>query len=136
MFQLSKRVEYGLIAIRHMAKGQSGQIFTTKEISERYNLPYDLLAKIMQKLAKRGFISSYQGVRGGYTFSKNPSSMTIASIIDAIEDKPLVALMQCEIEAPENCIIHGMCTIKDPLMKLQGNINKMMSEMTVMELVV
>ncbi|TAK60471.1 MAG: Rrf2 family transcriptional regulator [Bacteroidetes bacterium] len=135
MFQLSKRVEYGLIALSHMAKGQLGQIYTAKEVSERYNLPYDLLAKVMQKLAKRGFISSYQGVRGGYTLVKHPVTLTIASVVDAIEDRPSFAIMQCESHPADSCTIHKQCTIKDPLLKLQGSINKVMEEMTIMELV-
>ncbi len=135
MFQLSKRVEYGLIALRHMAKGHGGQIYTVKEIAEQYNLPYDLLAKVMQKMAKRHFIDSYQGVRGGYILTKSPASLTIASIIDGIEDKPTIAIVQCGSGSEENCTLHDCCTIKDPLVKLQGNLNKMMSEMTVMELV-
>ena len=135
MFQLSKRVEYGLIALSHMAKGQLGHIYTAKEIADTYNIPYDLLAKVMQKLTKRGYISSYQGVRGGYTLVKHPISLTIASVIDAIEDKPTVTLTQCESNTDDHCNISGQCTIRTPLMKLQVNINKMMSEMTIMELV-
>ena len=56
MFQLSKKVEYGLIAIRHMAAGGPGQIHTAKEIADRYHIPYELLAKVMQKLAKKGVL--------------------------------------------------------------------------------
>ncbi len=135
MFKISKRVEYGLIALRHMATGQFGQIYTAKEISDKYNLPYDLLAKVMQKLAKRGYISSYQGLHGGYIMVKHASSLTIASIVDAIENKPAFAIMDCESGTSSQCTIHDQCTIKDPLMKLQESINKTMSEMTVMELV-
>ena len=135
MFQLSKRVEYGLIAIRHMASGRAGQIFTAKEIAATYHISYELLAKAMQKLAKHGFISSYQGVNGGYLLSRDPRDLKVSSIINAIEGTPAVTIIQCEAESPENCIIHSTCTIKNPLMKLQGNINKMFDEMTLMEMV-
>ena len=52
MLKLSKRTEYGLIAIRHIA-AEPVKITTAKEIADRYKIPYELLAKVMQKLAKQ-----------------------------------------------------------------------------------
>jgi Rrf2 family protein len=135
MFQLSKKVEYALIAMRHMAVSGSGTIVTTKEIADRYNLPYDLLAKVMQTLARKGFISSYQGVRGGYIFRHDPRSVKVSDIINAIEGKPNLSIIQCEAETPNNCIIHSTCTIKTPLVKLQSSINTVLKDMSIMEMV-
>ena len=135
MFQLSKKVEYGLIAVRHLAMAQRGKTFTTKEIAEAYNIPYELLAKVMQKLAKERYIVSYQGVHGGYVLARDPHDLKVADIINAIEGRTNVALVKCETEGPEECIIHTTCTIKNPLVRLQGTINRMFSEMTIMEMV-
>jgi len=134
MFQLSKKVEYGLIAIRHMASGSGGQIFTAKEISDKYQISHDLLAKVMQKLAGKGYIASYQGVHGGYTLTKNPNDLKVSNLISAIEGKSSVALVQCETGNPEECAIRTRCTIKIPLVKIQNSINKMFDEMTIMEM--
>jgi len=134
MFQLSKKIEYALIAIRHMASGNRGQMYTTKEISDKYQMPYELLAKLMQKLAKHGTIVSYQGVNGGYILSRNPDVIKVSEIIFAIEGKPSVTIVQCETEKTEDCNIHSTCTIKNPLVKLQSNINKVIDELTVMEM--
>jgi Rrf2 family protein len=134
MFQLSKKVEYALIAIRHMASGTRGQMFTSKEIAERYQIPPELLAKVMQKLTKHGFITSFQGVNGGYSLVRNPEELKVTDLIYAIEGKPAITIMQCESENPESCSIHTTCTIKNPLMKLQTNINKVLEDLTVMEM--
>ena len=135
MFQLSKKVEYALIAVRHMAVHSNGKIHTTKEIADRYHIPYELLAKLMQKLAKKRFIRSHQGVHGGYTLACNPFELQISAIIRAIEDKESVTIIQCEAESPDNCLIHQMCTIKNPLVKLQGNINRVFDQLTIMEMI-
>lgn len=134
MFQLSKKVEYALIAIRHMATGNRGQICTTKEISDKYQLPYELLAKIMQRLVKEHFISSYQGVNGGYVLSRNPAEIRVSEIINAIEGKSAVTIVACEAGTPDDCNIHTTCTIKNPLVRLQNNINKVLDELTVSEM--
>ncbi|MGA2622525.1 MAG: Rrf2 family transcriptional regulator [Bacteroidota bacterium] len=135
MFQLSKKVEYGLIAIRHMASGPPHHVFTAKEIADAYHISYELLAKVMQKLAKQRFIGSHQGVHGGYTLLRDPHELKVSSIINAIEGKLNVTIVQCEAKEAENCAIYTSCTIKYPLVKLQGNINKVFEEMTVMEMV-
>ncbi|HUN65334.1 MAG TPA: Rrf2 family transcriptional regulator [Bacteroidota bacterium] len=134
MFQLSKKVEYALIALRHMASGGSGRIYTTKEISDRNFLSYELLAKVMQKLARKGFIASYQGVHGGYILAHDAGKIKIAEVIRAIEEKRSVTIIQCEASGPDDCSISHSCTIKNPLVKLQSNINRVFEELTLMEM--
>jgi Rrf2 family protein len=134
MFNLSKKVEYGLIAIKHMASGKKGQLYTAKEIAEKYQIPYELLAKIMQKLSKEGFIVSQQGVNGGYRLNKNPHELKVSEIIHAIEGKQSLTIVQCESDSPNNCSIHTTCIIKNPLIKIQNNINQVLDNLTVMEM--
>ncbi len=135
MFQLSKKVEYALLALRHMASGTRGQIFTTKEIADRNQLSYDLLAKVMQKLVRKGFIQSYQGVHGGYLLAREAAEIKIAAVINAMEERPAVTILQCEAGHEEDCSIHSTCTIKNPLMKIQDSINKVFEDLSIMEMV-
>ncbi len=135
MFQLSKKVEYGLIAVRHMASRQRGHLFTAKEIADAYQIPYELLAKVMQKLVKKGFIASYQGVHGGYILARDPGALTVSEVMNAIEEKDGLSIVQCGTEDGEPCVIQTTCTIKNPLIKLQNSINRVVNELTIMEMV-
>jgi len=135
MFQLSKKVEYGLITLRHMAAGPKGQMYTVKDIAAEYSLPYELLAKVMQKLGRGGMIASHQGVNGGYVLQCDPSSVTISEIMGVIDGKPAIAIVKCETHSKiDPCVRSGNCTIKDPLVKLQGNLNSVLEKMTVTQL--
>ena len=58
----------------------------------------------MQCLAKKGFISSYQGVHGGYILSKDPNAVSISSLIEAIEGKTSIKIVQCEATKPADCM--------------------------------
>ncbi|HZY11051.1 MAG TPA: Rrf2 family transcriptional regulator [Bacteroidota bacterium] len=113
----------------------NSRMHTTKEIAEKYQISYQLLAKVMQRMAKKGYVVAHHGVNGGYTIARDANTLTISSIIQAVEGKPNVTIIQCEAETPENCIIHGTCTIKNPLVKLQDNINKVFDQLTIMEMV-
>jgi Rrf2 family protein len=134
MLQLSKKVEYALIALRHMAMKPIGNVVTTKELANEYDLPYELLAKILQKLARSGVIRSLQGVKGGYTLARKADELKVAAIIRIIEEtKPMVA--ECYTDGPEGCYLFYNCTIRRPLGKLQRNLNLLFDTMTVQEII-
>ncbi len=134
MLQLSKKVEYGLIALRHMAMHRQGQVFTAKEIATIYEVPYELLAKVLQKLARTGTIVSIQGVRGGYMLGKKASELPISKVIRIIEgEKPMIA--ECYVDGPESCSIFDNCSIRRPLGKVQRNLNLLFDRMTIQEIV-
>lgn len=134
MVRLSKKVEYGLIAIRHIARSGSAQAVTAREIADSYGIPYELLAKVLQRLARAGLILSHQGVRGGYTLARTPGELPVGHIIHAIEGNP-TAIAQCMSDGPESCTVFHVCTIKDPLQKVQANIERAFSSMTLAEIV-
>jgi len=134
MVRLSKKVEYGLIAIRHVAVQANGNIVTAKEIADIYHIPYEMLAKVLQKLTKAGLITSLHGTRGGYRLTKNPHDVKVSAIISAIEGtSPIIA--QCFADGPESCVVFPVCTIKSPLTKVQASIEQAFSTMTLSEIV-
>jgi Rrf2 family protein len=134
MLQLSKKVEYGLIALRHMAMNSRGQMFTAKELAATYDIPYELLAKVLQKLTKAGVVFSTQGMHGGYTLAKKPNELQVSNIINVIEEeKPTIA--ECYSEGGENCSIFDVCTIRKPLGKMQRNLNLLLENTTLEQIV-
>lgn len=134
MVRLSKKVEYGLIAIRHIAAQRGVSVVTAKEISEVYRIPYELLAKVLQKMARAGLLLSHQGTKGGYSLARNPHEIPVAEIIHAIEGTtPMIA--QCMVDGAESCGVFTVCTIKSPLTKVQANIERAFNSMTLSEIV-
>ena len=134
MIRLSKKSEYGLIAIRHIATKMSGDLVTAKEISDIYKIPFDLLAKVLQRLTKAGLILSVQGVHGGYMLARKSSEIPVSLIIHAIEGTaPVIA--QCMSDGPQSCGVFTVCTIKSPLTRVQANIERAFDNMTLSEIV-
>jgi Rrf2 family protein len=132
--RLSKKTEYGLIAIRHIATRPHGDLVTAKEIADAYGIPYELLAKVLQRLTRAGLIMSVQGVHGGYTLAREPQAITVSGIINAIEGSRL-GIAQCMVDGAESCGVASTCTIKSPLAKVQANIERAFTSMTLAEIV-
>ncbi len=134
MVRLSKKVEYGLMALQHMAVMRHGPAVTAREIADRYSIPYDLLAKVLQRLARAGLIHSTQGVRGGYALAGDPAAIPVSRIIRVIEGTA-PAITQCISDGPESCGVFSVCTIKSPLLKVQANIERAFDSMSLAEIV-
>ncbi len=134
MLKLSKKTEYALMAVKYIALKNHGSCITAKEISDSYKIPYELLAKILQQLSKRDIIRSAQGVKGGYFLNKPPDKINLVEIISAVE--PNYRLMDCmkEDSSETDCIHFNCCQIRDPLVKIHKEIDKIFRTTTVKQI--
>jgi Rrf2 family protein len=131
MVRFTKKVEYALIALRYIANAKD-DIITAKQISNKFNIPYELMAKILQKLKKENILDSNQGVNGGYKIIRQLNEISLSSLIDIIEGK--MAIVECLHEKDLNeCFILDTCSIRSPINKMQNELknllkNKMVSD--------
>lgn len=133
MLRLSKKVDYGLIAMRHIAMNSHNRLVSAREISEKNRINYDLLAKILQKLTRAGVIISHQGAHGGYILALPANQITLCTVIEAI-DGPM-SIIECEAGKDEhNCINDEICTIRSPMRKVQHEIRDYLAKVTVSEI--
>ena len=70
MLRLSKKADYALIAMKHLAMRPDGRSSSAREISESYDIPLELLAKVLQRLVRARLLVSVQGTRGGYRLGR------------------------------------------------------------------
>ena len=131
MLRLSKKADYALIAMRHLASGDPSSSSSAREIAEGYAIPPELLAKVLQRLVRARLLASVQGTRGGYKLARGAAEMTVADVIQAI-DGP-VAVTAC---SPTNheCEQYERCEIRDPLWKIKARIVDALATVTLAEL--
>ena len=119
MLRLSKKADYALMAMKHLAQKRASSSTSAREIAEQYDIPIELMAKVLQQLARRGLLTSHQGTRGGYQLSKPTASISVADIIQAI-DGPLT-VTACSTE-DEQCGQFAKCNVRDPLWRIKDRI--------------
>ena len=131
MLRLSKKADYGLIALMHLASQETGQSASAKEIADAHTLPLPLLAKVLQKLTKQGFLVAEHGTNGGYRLAREAASITALEVIDAI-DGP-VFLTSCS-STDSGCYQRSRCTARGPLKKIREDILQLLSATTLLEM--
>jgi Rrf2 family protein len=134
MLKLTKRSDYGLIALRHLALAvdEVSASASAKEISTTYRIPLPLLAKVLQMLAKNGFLASVQGTHGGYRLARPADRITTLEVIRAI-DGP-VLLTSCFTHDGGECEQFDTCTVKSPLRKIHDGILELLEATTIADL--
>lgn len=129
MLKLSKKIDYGLMAISHIAYHDDKKIVNTKRIAEEYDIPLELLAKILQKMAKEGLIVSQNGPKGGYVLAKSPQEITVGEVVKAIEGP--IELVDCFRRDEVNCQQIGRCSVRTPIRRIQGRIAQLLDSITI-----
>jgi len=130
MLKLTKKADYGLIALRHLAS-VPGATSSTKEIAEAYHLPVPLLAKVLQKLTRAGVIQSLAGTNGGYRLARDPRRISALEVIRAI-DGPVI-LTHCFTEHGV-CDQSDNCTVREPLRRVHEAILGLLENFTISDL--
>jgi len=131
MLRLTKKADYGLMALKYLAEQADGSAHSAKDIAEAYHIPPQLLAKILQTLARAGLLVSHAGTNGGYALSRNAKDISAFEVIRAI-DGPLF-ITSC-ITIHGSCDLAGHCTIKEPLRKVNDSIKELLSGISISDL--
>ena len=129
MFKLSKKADYGLIALKHLAQHSDASV-SAREIAAEYRIPAELLAKILQRLARKGLVTSQQGTRGGYILARDPSKISIVDVMEAL-DGP-IGITPCE--RGSSCEQLERCSVRDPLMAVRAKMVRILGDTSIYEL--
>ena len=131
MLRLSKKADYALMAMKHLALNAGAPSTSAREIAEQYDIPIELLAKVLQRLVRTGLLASTHGTRGGYTLSRPAKSISVADVIQAI-DGPLT-VTACSTEKID-CEQYSKCSVRDPLWQIRERIVAALGTVTLSEM--
>ena len=131
MLRLSKKADYALMAMKHLATRTDLASASAREIAEQYDIPIELMAKVLQRLVRTGLLVSTQGTRGGYALSRAAKSISVADVIQAI-DGPLT-VTACSTDK-NDCEQYSKCSIRDPLWQIRERIVAALGTVTLSEM--
>lgn len=130
MLRFTKRADYGLMAIHYIAVHDEVGTVSAKRIAEEFAIPPELLAKILQRLAKRRLITSQNGPKGGYVLARLPSEISVGQVVRALEGP--INIVSCFDHA--GCPQEERCNLRRPVQKIQAAISQMLDSMSLAEL--
>jgi len=131
MLKISKKTEYAIIALVDMATNGNENLVTAKDLSDRYNIPREILGKVLQSLAKNSLIDSQQGAKGGYQLLVPLDAININRVIESVEGP--IKLIDCTDEERANCGQIEYCNIKNPMEFIQTELVRFFNGITLQD---
>jgi Rrf2 family protein len=134
MLTLTRKTEYGLIAMCHLAQVDRRQVVSARDIAEEHNVPLPLLMNVLKRLNRVGYVSSVRGAHGGYVLASDPTQLTLADLIEAVEGP--VHLVRCANPAPSgrSCNRTDQCVIRRSVVKVHDGLRKFLATVTIADL--
>lgn len=133
MLKVNRKVEYALIALKHMQAKPKGQLTTVREICESYGTPFDPVAHVMRLLNSNNIVQSEQGAHGGYRLLEDVRKISFADLIEMIEGK--LAFVECAREKNHHCGLMDSCNIISPMNTLNYRLIEFLHSVMVGELI-
>ena len=109
--KVSKATAYALHAMMHMVRHRTQLPVAASSIAKAEGIPGAYLAKILQQLAKAGFLRSVRKHKRGYEFARPPETISLLELIEVMEGE--LELTDCLFNhcncggTPENCLIYA-----------------------------
>jgi Rrf2 family protein len=128
MLKLTKKADYGLMAMKHLAEHADRGSCSAKDVADAYGIPPEALAKILQKLVKAGLLHSQHGMNGGYTLARDANRISAFEVIRAI-DGPLF-ITSC-VTVRGECDQTDRCTIREPLRRVNQSLEEVLRRITI-----
>jgi Rrf2 family transcriptional regulator, nitric oxide-sensitive transcriptional repressor len=120
MNKIHRKVEYALIALRHMKNKKPGQLTTVKEICRTYGCSFDATSRVLQLMVQKGLLKSEQGAQGGYLIQKDLSRVNLLELVEMVVGP--ISLVRCLDNTKEKCEIQTNCNVIAPLSFLNDKI--------------
>lgn len=127
----SRSAEYAIRAFVHLAGVQDGKYAMVKQIAEQADIPSHFLAKILQQLARKGFLRSSKGPTGGFCLRLPAAELSLLQIVDAVDglsdyERCPAGMAECNDQAP--------CGMHDSWKGLRGRIMDYLEHTTILDL--
>jgi len=133
MLKLTKKADYGLISLRHLATSRQASA-SAKDISEAYRIPLPLLSKVLQKLVKAGLLFSEQGTNGGYRLARDPHEISALDVIRTLDGPIILTHCFTEHAEPIQCDQSSLCPVREPLRKVHEGILRLLSGISISDM--
>ncbi|WP_028973792.1 RrF2 family transcriptional regulator [Spirochaeta cellobiosiphila] len=128
MLKIHKRISYALITLNYI-KEQEGPT-SSREIAEKFNLPLEHIAKVLQSLVRAGIISSIQGPKGGYYLEQDLNCLSYLDLNSAVLGEN--GFHNC-IHS-DSCLLYENCDVMLPIQRLGNRIEQLLGQIPVAEL--
>ncbi len=110
--RLAAFTDYGLRILMRLA-GTPDALSTTARIAEEFQIPYNHLTKVVQDLARGGFVTTQRGAGGGIRLARPADTITLGEVVRHLEER--YDMVECFRADGGACLLTPRCRLKPQL---------------------
>lgn len=131
MFKISRKTEYAIRGMIHLARQPADGFIMLREIGKATKTSPVFLAKIFQALNSAGLVESSRGAVGGFRLARRPEKISLKEILEAIEGP--VQVNDCVVDS-KSCLFSKKCSAHSAWKKVREVIDLTLSEINLREI--
>jgi FeS assembly SUF system regulator len=131
MLRISKIIDYGTLVLTYMA-GSPDRVFSAADLAATLGLGQPTVSKVLKLLGQHELVKSSRGARGGYVLGRPAHDISIAHIIDALEDQPF-GLTECA-STPGACSVEAGCHIRTNWQRINAILRSTLENVSVADM--
>lgn len=124
--QIKRETDYAIRCLFYLA-GREDDLVMVEEIAQEMAIPKSFAAKILQKLARAGLVTSCQGVKGGFRLAKAPEEVSFYDVM-VVTEGPL-ALNICT-EDRKSCDLSRTCKVHPFWVRVRQEVEEVFRRVT------
>ena len=132
MLRVSKIIDYGTLVLTHMAS-EPDRVLSAADLAATLGLGQPVVSKVLKTLAQREIVKSTRGARGGYALSRAAADISIADIIDALDEQPF-GLTECTA-TPGTCSVEADCSIRSNWQRINAIVRNTLEQVSIADMV-
>ncbi len=132
MLRISRLADYGTMIMSQMASFPE-RLFSAADLASALGLGRATVSKVLKNLGRHGLVDSVRGLHGGYSLSRPPREITVADIVDALEDQPF-GLTECSATSGL-CDIETSCHVRSNWQQISLIVRRALEGVTLADMV-
>ncbi len=131
--RLTRECDYAFVVLIFLADQDRERVISCDALADLLSMPYEFLAKILQKLSRAGLVGSRHGPHGGYHLARNPTEITFTDVFRAMDDP--VRLVECVEPETCHCPRLSVCAVIEAMRAVHRTIIAGLNRVTIADLI-
>lgn len=132
MLRMGKLTDYGIVLMSYLADNSTVQ-HNAHTLSDAVHVPLPTVRKVLKALSQAGLLDSERGAHGGYSLTRDPSKISIAEVITAIEGP--IALTEC-VSSESHCDQEVHCAVQTNWERINSAVYHALDEVKLSDMLV
>ncbi|RIK98257.1 MAG: SUF system Fe-S cluster assembly regulator [Burkholderiales bacterium] len=131
MLRINRLTDYGTLALTYLAMHPE-RMHSAADVAAELGLGVPTVSKVLKALGRHDLVRSIRGLRGGYSLSRAPEAISVADIVDALEEQPF-GLTECSASAGL-CGFERNCRIRSNWLRINRIVRRTLEDVSLADM--